>query len=88
MFLPRALAQIGHHEIFTVYTSHGPLDVLSHKLCLRFICHCADPCQWSDQPGTVDADSAGGLAVDSNYVYLVGTTAGTIGPTSQGQRDA
>ena len=44
--------------------------------------------QWSAQPGTVDADAAGGLAVDSNYVYLVGTTAGTMGRASHGQRDA
>src|SRR5687768_9065196 len=66
------------------------LIVRATILFLSFACTlstAAQTRQWSTQPGTVDADSAGGLAVDNNYLYLVGTTAGTIGRASQGRQD-
>ena len=60
-------------------------------LALSFNCAVSINAQtrlWSAQPGTSDADFGTGVALDSVYAYVVGTTAGTIGRNTQGQRDA
>ncbi|MFO1112815.1 MAG: SBBP repeat-containing protein [Rhodospirillales bacterium] len=44
---------------------------------------------WSRQPGTSDADDAGGVATDQDgNAYLVGSTDGALGGPNKGDGDA